>query len=271
MVFRLVSMISIILSLFIIQNIYASPTQSKVDLKMHKAQQGDPDAKLWLCSYYYNYNHEKKAYHCLKDITRRMSPHYKSRAYNTLGLMYRYGDKPVSKNYRKAEEFFKKAINLGYKGAYINLAAIYNKGGHGIHKDVKKAKQYYQLMAQAGKSSAKFGLGNLYANQNQYNKAFHWYHQAAKQYYLRGMLQTGLSYSLSGKGVSKDMTKACKWFRLALEVYPDYKDGRQMLNNVLRHMDYTQKYACHQAVKKYLKHHDVPRKSDLKVRLELKS
>ena len=271
MVFRLVSMISIILSLFIIQNIYASPTQSKVDLKMHKAQQGDPDAKLWLCSYYYNYNHEKKAYHCLKDITRRMSPHYKSRAYNTLGLMYRYGDKPVSKNYRKAEEFFKKAINLGYKGAYINLAAIYNKGGHGIHKDVKKAKQYYQLRARTNDPSAKFGLGNLYANQNQYKKAFHWYHQAAKQYYLSGMYVVGILYAIGKQGVRQNKVEGCKWFRLALKVYPDYQKAHYMLGKLMPTMDYTQKYACHQAVKKYLKHHDVPRKSNFKARLELKS
>ena len=235
-----------------------------------KAQNGDPKSQIDMGHRAKLKNNYKQAYYWFKKVSQHSDPYYKGGGYNLLGMLYMSG-RGVPKNLNKARNYFEKAIDLGFKRSYGNLGLIYELGGQGIPQDKKKAKHYYKLAAKNGYAPPMFNLANLYAHQKQYKQAFHWYHQAAKQYYLSGMLQTGLSYSLSGKGVSKDMTKACKWFRLALEVYPDYKDGRQMLNNVLRHMDYTQKYACHQAVKKYLKHHDVPRKSDFKARLELKS
>lgn len=265
----LVICVILLISLIYTHPVYAV-SKNKIDSMKQKAQHGDSDAKLWLCDYYYNYHHPQKAYYCFKQMTQQAKPYYQSRAYNTLGLMYRHGHEPVSKNYQKARQRFKKAIDLGYKAAYTNLAAIYQKGGYGISKDIKQAKHYYQLSAKAGYASASFGLGNLYANKKQYKKAFHWYHQSAKQYYLRGMYQTG-AYYLLAKGVPEDKIKSCMWLKLALKVYPNYKLARGDLRSIESIMSYSQRHACRQQVKRYLKNHNVPRKSKFKARLELKS
>ena len=234
-----------------------------------KAQNGDPEAQLHMGHLAELNNHYKKAYKWFKKLTDSNKPRYKGGGYNTIGLFYKHGY-AVPKNNKKALEYFKKAIELGFYGAYNNLGLAYQHGELGVNQNLKKAKRYFKIAANHGGKPSKFNLANLYAHKNQYKKAFHWYHQAAKQYYLSGMLQTGLVYSL-GKGVSKNKAQACKWLRLTLKVYPDYETGQEMLTSVENELGYLQQRACDKAYHKYLKHHDVPHKSDFKARLELKS
>ena len=263
--------ISIIVSLSWCNSSYADLSTHKLQKLKKRAERGIASAQLELGNRASVSNHYKRAYYWYNQLTKQSDPHYKSDGYNTLGLMYLNGQGPASKDFVQAKNYFKQAINLGQKQAYGNLAIVFDHGGYGIKQDKGKAKRYYKKSAKAGDASAKFNLGNLYAHQNQYNKAFHWYHQAAKQYYLRGMYVVGILYAIGKQGVRQNKVEGCKWFRLALKVYPDYQKAHYMLGKLMPTMDYTQKYACHQAVKKYLKHHDVPRKSDFKARLELKS
>ena len=249
---------------------YANLSPKHIQQLKQQAKQGDADAQTELGNHAELRGDYKQAFHWFKQLTKQDKVDDKGGGLTNLGLMYMNG-KGVTKNYKQAKCYFQKAINLGYKHTYGNMGLLYYNGGHGVKKDIKKAKHYYRLGIKYKSNEAMFNLANLYAHQNQYKQAFHWYHQAAKQYYLRGMYVVGILYAIGKQGVRQNKVEGCKWFRLALKVYPDYQKAHYMLGKLMPTMDYTQKYACHHAVKKYLKHHDVPRKSDFKARLELKS
>ena len=262
-------MISLVLSLSLINSSYAHLSPQHIQKLKQQAKEGDADAQTELGNHAELRGDYTQAFYWFKQLTKQDKVDDKGGGLTNLGLMYMNG-KGVTKDYKQAKCYFQKAINLGYKHTYGNMGLLYYNGGHGVKKDINKAKHYYKLAIKNGSTPAMFSMGNLYANKNQYNKAFHWYHQAAKQYDLRGMYQTG-AYYLLGKGVPENKIKSCMWLKLALKVYPDYKLARGDLHSIESIMDYMQRYSCRQAVKKYLKHHDVPRKSDFKARLELKS
>ena len=249
---------------------YANLSPKHIQQLKQKAKQGDADAQQKLGNYAFIHNNYPQAHHWFLKLSQQPKPDSKGRGLGGLGLLYMDNEGPYEKNYARAKDYFQKAIKMGYKGGYNNLGLMYYNGGYGLKKNLKKAKHYYRLGIKNNSHEAMFNLANLYANKNQYKQAFHWYHLAAKQYYLSGMYQTGASYFL-GKGVPENKIKSCMWLKLALKVYPDYKLARGDLHSIESIMDYMQRYSCRQAVKKYLKHHDVPRKSDFKARLELKS
>ena len=248
---------------------YANLSPQHIQQLKQQAKQGDADAQLELGNYELTNNHYRQAHKWFEKLSKQDDSDSQSRGLGGLGLLYILDQGPYSKNYKQAKNYFQRAVKKGYKKGYSALGLIYYNGGHGVKKDIKKAKHYYRLGIKHKSNEAMFNLANLYAHQNQYKQAFHWYHQAAKQYDLRGMLQTGLAYSL-GKGVSKNKAQACKWLRLTLKVYPNYETGQEMLTSVENELGYLQQRACDKAYHKYLKHHDVPRKSDFKARLELK-
>ena len=210
---RLLLTVSSILLLSISFITYAGLSDSTIHSLKRKAKTGDPHAQLKLGNRALVHSHYKQAYKWFKRLSRQDNQKQSSKGFSSLGLLYMLNHGPYSKNYKKARYYFKKALQLGDKGVYGNLGGIYYDGGHGIKQDKQKAKHYYYLGAQHGNPSAQFNLGSLYANQKQYKKAFHWYHQSAKQYYLSGMLQTALSYSL-GKGVNKDKIKLVNGLKL---------------------------------------------------------
>ena len=249
---------------------YANLSPQHIQQLKQQAKQGDADAQLELGNYELTNNHYRQAHKWFEKLSKQDDSDSQSRGLGGLGLLYILDQGPYSKNYKQAKNYFQRAVKKGYKKGYSALGLIYYNGGHGVKKDIKKAKHYYRLGIKYKSNEAMFNLANLYAHQNQYKQAFHWYHQAAKQYYLRGMYVVGILYAIGKQGVRQNKVEGCKWFRLALKVYPDYQKAHYMLGKLMPTMDYTQKYACHHAVKKYLKHHDVPRKSDFKARLELK-
>ena len=267
---RLIAFITLLLTLTVCLTSYAKLSPQRFEQLKQQARDGDASAQLQLGNHASVNNNYKQAFHWYTQLTKQNDSKYKSDGYNTLGLMYLNGQGPASKDFVQAQKYFQKAIKLGQKQAYANLAILYDHGGYGIKQDKTKAEKYYKKAAKAGDASSKFNLGNLYANRKQYKKAFHWYHQSAKQYYLSGMLQTALSYSL-GKGVNKDKIQACKWLKVALKVYPHYQEGQKMLQSVQNELDIYQQRACNKTVKHYLQSHNVPRKSEFKARLELKS
>ena len=264
-------MISIIVSLSWANSGYAHLSPQHIQELKEKANNGNPHAQLKLGNEALINSDYHQAYKWYKKLSKQPSSSYKRKGLLSLGMLYVNGEGDFPKDYKTAKSYLQKATDANYTKPYTGLGLIYYNGGHGIKQDRAKAKHYYQLAAQNGNAPAMFNIGNLYAHKNQYKKAFHWYHQAAKQYYLSGMYVVGILYAIGKQGVRQNKVEGCKWFRLALKVYPDYQKAHYMLGKLIPTMDYTQKYACHQAVKKYLKHHDVPRKSDFKARLELKS
>ena len=78
-----------------------------------------------------------------------------------------------NKEYSKAEEYYKKAIDAGNNDALNNLGVLYNE-----QKEYSKAEEYYKKAIDAGNNDALFNLGNLYKEQKEYSKAEEYYKKA---------------------------------------------------------------------------------------------
>ncbi|WP_158652268.1 tetratricopeptide repeat protein [Helicobacter bizzozeronii] len=83
-------------------------------------------------------------------------------AYAGLGVMYKNGQ-GVRKDYRRALEYFKKAIDAGLVGVYNNIGMMYLKG-QGMKQDYAKALKYFKIAARVGVAGAYNNLGLVYAN-----------------------------------------------------------------------------------------------------------
>lgn len=83
-----------------------------------------------------------------------------NKAFNALGIMYALGY-GVDKNFKKAEELFKKAGDAAGGNSYHNLGVIYHKGLAG-KKDQKLSLKYHKLAVEAGDPESASYLGQLY-------------------------------------------------------------------------------------------------------------
>jgi len=79
----------------------------------------------------------------------------------------RYG---MPQDYRKANELWLKAGELGCGSAYYNLGLSYEEG-RGAEVDKKKAKHYYELAAMGGSPQARYNLGYLEECVGDYHRA----------------------------------------------------------------------------------------------------
>jgi TPR repeat protein len=101
-------------------------------------------------------------------------------AQNELGLRYHEG-KGVPQDYRKAKEWFDKAVQQGHAGAQVNLGTLYLRG--------EGAPQSSQM-------------------------ALFWFTQAAKQEDALAFAKLGLMYA-QGRGVLQDFVQAYMWYNLS--------------------------------------------------------
>jgi len=82
-------------------------------------------------------------------------------ALNNLGNLY----DEQKQEYLKAEEYYKKAINAGINDALNNLGALYYE-----QKEYSKAEEYYKKAIDAGNNNALNNLRILYTEQNEHTK-----------------------------------------------------------------------------------------------------
>jgi len=95
-------------------------------------------------------------------------------AFNTLGLAYNRGEYGLAQDYRKANELWLKAGELGCAVAYLNLGNSYRLG-RGVERVMKKAGHYYELAAMNGCIQARHNLGgNEYEAGNLQKAMKHW-------------------------------------------------------------------------------------------------
>jgi|GEM_PF-3094115 TPR repeat protein len=81
-------------------------------------------------------------------------------AQTKLGVMYEKGV-GVTKNYKKAIEWYKKAAEQEFAEAQYNLGVIYQEGRQGIIKDYTKAINWYKKAVAQGLANAKQNLNIL--------------------------------------------------------------------------------------------------------------
>ena len=79
-------------------------------------------------------------------------------AFSSLGGHFAEGSYGLSQDYRRANELWLKAGELGCAGGYYNLGCSYRLGD-GVEVDQKKAKYYFELAAMCGHIKARHNLG----------------------------------------------------------------------------------------------------------------
>ena len=113
------------------------------------------------------------------------------------------------KNFKKAEEYYLKAVDKGNSGAMFNLALLY----HNEYKDFKKAEEYYLKVVDQRHSSAMFNLALLYMNEyKDFKKAEEYYLKAVDQGHSDAMNNLAMLY----ENEYKDFKKAEKYYLKAV-------------------------------------------------------
>jgi hypothetical protein len=146
-----------------------------------------------------------------------------------LGLLYKNIDY-ISKNDKKAFEWYEKAALQGHEKSQIAIGIMYAKG-IGTIKNEKKAFEWIEKTALKGMPIGQWLLGNLYfsglGTSKNYKKAFEWYEKAALQNYAEAQYHLGTMYYY-GNGVPKDYVMAYAYFNIAasnsFDSFKEYTD-----------------------------------------------
>jgi len=146
----------------------------------------------------------------IKWLTKAANNNY-LRAFYELAYCYHIG-LGVEKDEQKAEEYYSKALELGYKGNHYTYDSRLTPkvDNESIESLIEKAKQgipYYQNMV-----GYKYGTGD--GVEKDYKIALEWYMKAAEQDYDAALYNVGLYY-YRGYGVEIDYYKALEWMTKA--------------------------------------------------------
>ncbi|MCG3661751.1 tetratricopeptide repeat protein, partial [Aliarcobacter butzleri] len=145
---------------------------------------------------------EQKEYKKAEEYYLKAIENGNNDALNSLGALY-----SEQKEYKKTEEYYLKAIKNGNNDALNNLGALYKN-----QKEYKKAEEYFLKAIKNGNNDALNNLGVLYSEQKEYKKAEH--------YYLKA-IETGNNNALNSLGAlyseQKEYKKAEQYFLKAIE------------------------------------------------------
>lgn len=134
-----------------------------------------------------------------------------------IGYFYASGTGGVSQDYKKAVQWYQKAVDQGYSFAQLNLGNLYHKG-LGVPKDCIKAAELFRKAANQGEAKAQYALGLLYHKgegvPRDYTAAAYWYQKAADQGFASAQNNLGNLYG-KGLGVAKNEQKALELYRKA--------------------------------------------------------
>lgn len=125
-------------------------------------------------------NNERTAYEATMEKVRNSAEGGDASAQNTLGLLY-YEGKGVPQDYRKAKQWFDKAVEQEHTGAQVNLGTLYLRG--------EGAPESSQM-------------------------ALYWFSRAARQKDALAFAKLGLMYA-QGRGVLQSFIEAHKWYNLS--------------------------------------------------------
>lgn len=144
-------------------------------------------------------------------------------AYTDLGEVYQYGDYGQSQDFKKAIDYYNKAIKAGDPRAYARLGIMYQRS-EGVAQSHKKAFELYEKSANNGSPIGMSSLGIMYANgfgvKKDDKKAFELYY---KSFYLgnaRAALQLALAYS-NGSGIEMNKQEAYTYYVLFMTITDD--------------------------------------------------
>ncbi|MEM9824529.1 MAG: tetratricopeptide repeat protein, partial [Bacteroidota bacterium] len=127
-------------------------------------------------------------------------------AMNNLGILYEYHLQAPD----QAKQMYDLASQNNNSKATYNLALLHKKH----YQNYKQAEQYYLLAIQQGAKDAHFNLANLYANElKQPKQAITYYQKASEQGHLQAMSNLAYLYV----EIEKDYDEASYYFKKVLE------------------------------------------------------
>lgn len=162
------------------------------------------------------------------DLCREAAEADSAAAQNLLGLVFRDGRGGSEKVRADAEQFFKKAADLGYAEAQVNLGELFDEyTGHKNEsaKDFARAQQWYQKAADQGHGRAQYRLGLIHLDGKGVPKnpaeALKLFQQALRNGtddFLKGLLNDLGYMSEKGLGVKADVQESLKYYKLAADL-----------------------------------------------------
>jgi S1-C subfamily serine protease len=148
-----------------------------------------------------------------------------------VGKLYDQG-KGVSRDPRKAIDWFRSAAAQGNPDAQFYLGLMYAKG-RATEKDDAVAAQWFEKAAEQGYARAQYRLGLAYANAvgvpKDAGKGLYWLRKAADQGDTSAQHCLGLRYA-KGDGVEQDAEQAAEWiYRAGVGFIADGRVGAARL------------------------------------------
>lgn len=114
------------------------------------------------------------------------------------------------KDFKKAEEYYLKAVEKSNPRAMNNLALLYENG----FKNIKKAEEYFLMAVEKGHPRAMYNLALLYEDEfKDIKKAEKYFLMAVEKDHLNAMYNLALLY----KNEFKDIKKAEEYYLMAVE------------------------------------------------------
>lgn len=152
----------------------------------------------------------KKDYHQAFIVYAKLAKSNNDVGLLKLGEYYYYGFGVVSKDYKKAMQYFKKSYELGNRQALYNLAIALANSKNEFH-DFDKAYSMFKELSVDGHAGAqhKMGLCYLYGVgiAMDYKEAIKWFETSAKQGFESAECHLAYMYA-SGKGVPVNLGRA---------------------------------------------------------------
>lgn len=139
--------------------------------------------------------------------------------YYGLGLIFE-GGAGVEKDYQKAEDYYRKAVDKGCSEAYVSWGNLYHIGGYGINKDEREAVMLWKKAADKGNVNGMYKYGVCLLEGCFVKKdevlAFSYFLKCAKKMHSDSQYLVGRAL-FYGQGTKMDKVEAFKWLIKAKE------------------------------------------------------
>jgi TPR repeat protein len=137
----------------------------------------------------------------------------------------------IDTDYKLAEQYFLKSINLkSSKETFLSLGQIYQLGGFKLTRDPQKATFFFQKAVDEDLPFAKFELGRLYFqgmpdSLKDESKGIQLLEMAGNQEVAEAQWMLGSIYAKGYNSIQRDMPKAKVWFK-------KYKENKSFKQDV---------------------------------------
>ena len=180
------------------------------------AKNGDREAQFLIGTIYeVNQNYEM-AYGWYERAAKQGndSAYYSMARFLETGFLNRDHDVPEA-DLKKAVKYYAIAAVLGNADGQKKLADFYYDG-NGVEQDLQNAIEWYENASDRDSKEAQYALGQIYAQQGEYDRAYEYYLAAAGNRHIAAQYELGCLL-LKGRGVKADEQEAIRWLCLSLE------------------------------------------------------